>query len=109
MEPSRIDVNQMRLRVARGEQSLKAMCLACILAMPEQESSVIAIEDRLWQFGEPLRPQAKAAPPHRYDFRIGINGLCARSNHPSCHPCACTFSLAARRRIKSDTRTSLSA
>jgi hypothetical protein len=33
-KPSRIDMSQMRLRVARGEQSLEAMCLACILALP---------------------------------------------------------------------------
>src|SRR6266478_5393773 len=33
----------------------------------------------------PLRPQAEAAPPHRYDFRIGINGLGRRSNLSSFH------------------------
>jgi hypothetical protein len=43
-EPSRIHVNQMRLRVAPCEQSLEAMCLACILVMPEQQGSVITIE-----------------------------------------------------------------
>jgi hypothetical protein len=33
----------------------------------------------------PLRPQGEAAAPHRYDFRIGINGLGRRSNLSSFH------------------------
>src|SRR5580704_19409721 len=94
----------MRPRVARCEESLEAMCLACIFAMPKQESSIITIEDRLWQFGEPLRPQVKAAPPHRYDFRIGINGLCRRSNHPSRRPGRGIFARSAGSIVESNTQ-----
>src|ERR1700746_1271261 len=96
----------MRLSVARGEQSLEAMRLASILTVPKQKCSVVTIEDRLGQFGQPLRPEAKAAPPHRYDFWIGINGLSRRSDHPSRHPGGRTFSATACCIVESDPRPS---
>ncbi|MGA8492555.1 MAG: hypothetical protein WB711_19170 [Terriglobales bacterium] len=72
--------------------------------MPEQQRSVTAVEDGLRQFSEPLRPQAKAAPPHRYYFRIGINGLCRRSNHPGRYPRGGILALLGGSVVESDTQ-----
>ncbi len=53
---STCDVFEVSLRVSRGEHSLDANCLPGILAVPEQEGSVVAIENRGRQFSQPLRP-----------------------------------------------------
>ncbi len=45
-----------RLRLTQGEHALSTGGFSCVLAVPEQESSGIAIEDGDWQLSQPLRP-----------------------------------------------------
>jgi hypothetical protein len=68
------------------------MRLTGIVVMPEQQRSRIAIENRMLQLRQPLRPQRKTAPPHGHNLRIRIDCFRCGSNHasgsPSCRPFA---------------------
>jgi len=80
------DALDISVSVARAEYPLDAKGLCDIVTLPEQQGSVIRIEDRNRQLSQPLWPQRKAMPPHRLNLGIGIDSFRYWSDHPCCRP-----------------------
>jgi hypothetical protein len=92
------------LRVLRSDLPLCANGFSGILAMPEQEGSIVTIKYRLRKFSQPLRPEGEAMLPYGHDFCIDIYRFRHWGNHPRSYPGGRVFSSIATDFIKDNTR-----